>query len=178
MLSKSSSSSSIDNGSYHQLTTNYKYSSFEKEFVFSCKGRPFAVLVSSFLPKPPASLIDYELVRDLNLKMTDIQCKKFSFAGNKLCILGSISTSVQCVHNGRLLGNHHIRARVVSNLNRLFDTHVIAGDKLRQQLCPSQPAAMDDTVEDDDHEDNISKEPQSPTPTGSSWYSIPRPTPS
>ena len=166
MLSKTSSSSSIDNSSYQQLTSNYKYNEYEEEFVFSCKARPFAVLVSSFLPTPPASLIDYELVRDLNLKMTDIQCKKFSFAGNKLRILGSVSTSVQCVHNGRLLGNHHIRARVVSDLNKTFDTHVIAGDKLRLQLCPSPPTAKNDTDED---VDNISRKVQSPKPTGSSW---------
>ena len=172
MLSKTSSSSSIDNSSYQQLTSNYKYNDYEEEFVFSCKARPFAVLVSSFLPTPPASLIDYELVRDLNLKMTDIQCKKFSFAGNKLRILGSVSTSVQCVHNGRLLGNHHIRARVVSDLNKTFDTHVIAGDKLRLQLCPSPPTAKNDTDED---VDNISKKVQSPKPTGSSWHGIPRP---
>ena len=166
MLSKTSSSSSIDNSSYQQLTSKYRYNDYEEEFVFSCKARPFAVLVSSFLPTPPASLIDYELVRDLNLKMTDIQCKKFSFAGNKLRILGSVSTSVQCVHNGRLLGNHHIRARVVSDLNKTFDTHVIAGDKLRLQLCPSPPTAKNDTDED---VDNISKKVQSPKPTGSSW---------
>ena len=166
MLAKTSSSSSIDNSSYQQLTSKYRYNDYEEEFVFSCKARPFAVLVSSFLPTPPASLIDYELVRDLNLKMTDIQCKKFSFAGNKLRILGSVSTSVQCVHNGRLLGNHHIRARVVSDLNKTFDTHVIAGDKLRLQLCPSPPTAKNDTDED---VDNISKKVQSPKPTGSSW---------
>ena len=62
---------------------------------------------------------------------------------NKLRILGSVSTSVQCVHNGRLIGNHHIRARVVSDLNKTFDTHCIAGDKLRQQLCPTAPPAED-----------------------------------
>ena len=100
-----------------QLTSNYKYSQYEEEHIFSCRGRPFAVLVSSFLPTPPASLIDYDLVRDLKLKMTDIQCKKFSFAGNKLRILGTVSTSVQCVHNGRLIGNHHICARVLSDHN-------------------------------------------------------------
>ena len=55
--------------------------------------------------------------------MTNIQCMKFSYAGNKLHILGSVSTSVQCVHNGRLIGNHHIRARVVLDLKKTFDTN-------------------------------------------------------
>ena len=48
-----------------QLTSNYKYSDYEEEHIFSCRGRPFTVLVSSFLPTPPASLIDYDLVRDV-----------------------------------------------------------------------------------------------------------------
>ena len=158
------------------LTTNYKYSNYEAEYIFSCKARPFAVLVSSFLPTPPASLIDYDLVRDLNLKMTDIQCKKFSFAGNKLRILGSVSTSVQCVHNGRLIGNHHIRARVVSDLNKTFDTHCIAGNRLKQQLRPTHNNVQADYPEEDSaDDDDTSKKPQSPKPTGSTWHGIPRP---
>ena len=158
-----------------QLTSNYKYSNYEEEHIFSCRGRPFAVLVSSFLPTPPAALIDYELVRDLKLKMTDIQCKKFSFGGNKLRILGSVSTSVQCVHEGRLIGNHHIRARVVSDLNKTFDTHCIAGDKLRKQLCPT-PRSVHDNDDDEEEEDdlNISKCPNSPRARGSKCQSIPR----
>ena len=156
-----------------QLTSNYKYSEYEAEHIFSCRGRPFAVLVSSFLPTPPASLIDYDLVRDLKLKMTDIQCKKFSFAGNKLRILGTVSTSVQCVHNGRLIGNHHIRARVVSDLNKTFDTHCIAGDKLRLQLFPTTTAAEDNTNHDDDGE-SLSKCSKSPRARGSTCHNIPR----
>ena len=161
-----------------QLTSNYKYSNYEEEHIFSCRGRPFAVLVSSFLPTPPASLIDYELVRDLKLKMTDIQCKKFSFAGNKLRILGSVSTSVQCVHNGRLIGNHHIRARVVSDLNKTFDTHVIAGDKLKQQLSPTtSPTQTNPVYHDDDSGDDatISDCSKSPRARGSKCQTIPRP---
>ena len=157
-----------------QLTSNYKYSDYEQEHIFSCRGRPFAVLVSSFLPTPPASLIDYDLVKDLKLKMTDIQCKKFSFAGNKLRILGTVSTSVQCVHNGRLIGNHHIRARVVSDLNKTFDTHCIAGDKLRLQLCPTTTAAENDTNHDDDDDESFSKSSESPRARGSTCQNIPR----
>ena len=167
MLSKTSS--------YQQLTSKYRYNDYEEEFVFSCKARPFAVLVSSFLPTPPASLIDYDLVKDLKLKMTDIQCKKFSFAGNKLRILGTVSTSVQCVHNGRLIGNHHIRARVVSDLNKTFDSHCIAGDKLRLQLCPTTTAAENDiNHHDDDDDDSFSKSSKSPRARGSTCQNIPR----
>ena len=160
-----------------QLTSNYKYSNYEEEHIFSCRGRPFAVLVSSFLPTPPASLIDYELVRDLKLKMTDIQCKKFFFAGNKLRILGSVSTSVQCVHNGRLIGNHHIRARVVSDLNKTFDTHVIAGDKLKQQLSPTASPTQNPVHHDDDSGDDVTSSDsyKSPRARGSKCQTIPRP---
>ena len=160
-----------------QLTSNYKYSNYEEEHIFSCRGRPFAVLVSSFLPTPPASLIDYELVRDLKLKMTDIQCKKFSFAGNKLRILGSVSTSVQCVHEGRLIGNHHIRARVVSDLNKTFDTHCIAGDKLKQQLSPTASPTQNPVHHDDDSGDDVTSSDsyKSPRARGSKCQKNPTP---
>ena len=49
-----------------------------------------------YLPTPTASLLDYNLVRDLGLKL---QCQKFSFAGFKMRILGKVSVTVQCVHN-------------------------------------------------------------------------------
>ena len=65
-------------------TTFYQYANDEKEYVFCVKGRPFACLTSPHLPTPTASLIDYELVRSLGLKMTDLQCRKFSYAGFKM----------------------------------------------------------------------------------------------
>ena len=77
-------------------TMFYQYGNNEKEFVFCVKGRPFPCLVSPYLPTPTASLLDYNLVRDLGLKL---QCQKFSFAGFKMRILGKVSVTVQCVHN-------------------------------------------------------------------------------
>ena len=77
----------------------YTYGNEEKEYVFCVKGRPFPCLVSPYLPTPTASLLDYDLVRSLGLKMTDLQCQKFSYAGYKMRILGKISTSVQCIHD-------------------------------------------------------------------------------
>ena len=79
------------------LTTSYKYDEKESEYVFSCRGRPFTSLVSSTLPESTSTLIDYELVRDLKIKMSDLQCKRFHFAGFKMRILGQISTAVQCI---------------------------------------------------------------------------------
>ena len=37
------------------LTTSYSYGTTDKEYVFSCKGRPFAALVSPKLPTNTAS---------------------------------------------------------------------------------------------------------------------------
>ena len=72
------------------FTTTYTYGSADKEYVFSCKGRPFVALVSPNLPTPTSSLVDYDFVRALGLKMSDIQCKKFHFGGHKMRILGRV----------------------------------------------------------------------------------------
>ena len=66
------------------LTTSYTYGDTDKEYVFSCKGRLFAALVSSNLPIPTSTLLDYDLIRKLRIKMTDGQCSKFLFGGHKM----------------------------------------------------------------------------------------------
>ena len=105
-------------GSQWQLfNTRYSYGSRDQEFVFCCRGRPFAALVSPNLPTPTSSLLDFDLVKTLGLKITDLQCKKFYFAGNKMRILGRVSTTVQCIQNGRTVYNkvyiiHSVEHRV------------------------------------------------------------------
>ena len=115
-------------------TLKYEYGNKECEYVFSFKNRPFAVMVSSYLPTPTSSFIDHRLVSELGLKMTDLQCKKISFAGKKLRILGKISCTVQCIDEGCVSGNFNFRASVVENLNSHFDTHSIAGEKMVELL--------------------------------------------
>ena len=115
------------------FTTRYNYGNKDSEFVFTCKGRPFAVLVSDNIPTPTSTLLDFDLVKSLGLKVTDLQCRKFSFAGNKLRILGRVSTAVQCLDQGRVSGNYHIKGFVVSDLNTLLDTHCVASLRMRQQ---------------------------------------------
>ena len=83
---------------------------------------------------PDSNLIDWALVRDLNLKMTDLQCTKFFFSGHKMRILGKISTTVQCIQDGRISGNFHIKARVVQDLYSNMETHGVTGNKLTEQL--------------------------------------------
>ena len=51
------------------FTTNYKYNSEEQEFIFCCKGKPFATLVTSNIPTPTFNLLDFDLIRDLGLKI-------------------------------------------------------------------------------------------------------------
>ena len=115
-------------------TMFYEYGNQEKEFIFCVKGRPFPCLISPYLPTPSASLVDYNLVRDLGLKMTDLQCQKFSFAGFKMRILGKVSISVQCIQDGVSSGAFHIKGNVVLDLNKNLDTECVAGSKMEAQL--------------------------------------------
>ena len=118
-------------------TLNYKYGGGDTEYVFCCKNRPFAVLCSEHLPTPATSMIDHNLVMELGLKMNDLQCKKISFAGQKLRLLGKISTTVQCIKDGKMFANIHLRASVVENLKIVIDAHCIAGQKMSLLLSGS-----------------------------------------
>ena len=137
------------------FTTRYTYGNSEQEYVFSCRGRPFAALVSSNLSTPTSSLFDYDLIKSLGLKLTDLQCKKFFFAGNKFRILGRISTTVQCIQNGRSGSNFHVKGLVIADLNKALDTHCVAGHKMQQQissLCVNAEDVSDDDVDDLNHD--------------------------
>lgn len=119
-------------------TLMYKYANDECEYVFCVKGRPFPCLVSPHLPTPTSTLLDYNLVRDLGLKMSNLQCKKFVYAGHKLRILGCISTTVQCIVDGAICGTSHIKASVVLDLAKNLDSECVAGQKMVAQLTRSQ----------------------------------------
>ena len=136
------------------FTTRYSYGSCEQEFVFCCRGRPFAALVSPHLPTPTSSLLDFDLVKTLSLKMTDLQCKKFYFAGNKMRILGRVSTTVQCIQNGRTGSNFHIKGFVVTDLYKLLDTHCVAGNKMKQQI----ESLLDANDDDEDIDEFLNNE--------------------
>ena len=116
------------------LTMSHDGISGDREFVVACKGRPFAILTAPTFPTPAATLVDYNLVRDLKLRISDLQCAKFSYGGQKLRILGKVSSSVQCILDGRPAGNLHFKATVVQDLYSTFDTHSIAGKKLSEKL--------------------------------------------
>jgi len=105
--------------------------------VFSCRGRPFTSMISKTFSTPTSTLIDYELVKDLQIKMTDLQCKKFSFAGFKMRILGQICTAVQCIKDGFVSGTFQLTATVVLDLAKNLDTFSVAGKKLASLLSPT-----------------------------------------
>ena len=132
------------------LTMSYEGSQGDREFVFSCKGRPFSVLTAPSFPTPPSTMVDYNLVRDLKLRMTDLQCAKLFYAGHKFRILGHVSTSVQCVSDGAPAGNTHFKAIVVQDLYQNLDTHSIAGQKLSDKLIgPPYKLVSEPTTEVD-----------------------------
>ena len=98
------------------ITLCYDNFPIQREFVFAIKGRPFSMLSNNSLPVPSTSLIDFNLVNDLGLKMSDLQCAKFSFGGQRLRILGRISQTVQTITDGVISGTVHIWANVVEDL--------------------------------------------------------------
>ena len=114
-----------------------RYANDEKEFIFCVKGRPFGCLVSPHLPTPTSSLIDYNLVRDLGIKMTDLQYTKFAFAGNKLRILGKVAITVQTIHEGLASGNFPLKANVILDLKSCLEVDSVAGVKLNRRLSGS-----------------------------------------
>ena len=74
---------------------SYSYGTADKEHIFSCKGRPFAALVSDNLSTPNTSLVAYDLIKELGLKFSRIW--------------GRILKAVQCFQNGKIRGNFHIK---------------------------------------------------------------------
>ena len=124
------------------ITLCYDNFPIQREFVFAMKGRPFSMLSSQSLPVPSVSLIDFNLVNDLNLKMSDLQCAKFSFGGQKLRILGRISQTVQTITDGVVSGTMHIRANVVEDLRKTFECHSIAGKKMLEILSRESAATV------------------------------------
>jgi len=138
----------------------------DKEFIVSCKGRPFSILTASQLPTPNVTYMDFSLVHELNLRMSDYQCRKLLFCGKKLRILGTISTSVQCIVNGAPGGNLQYKAHVVEDLKKMFDTHSIAGVKMSAKLLGSSPTDNDSTEPTDDtSSESPDTSMESPKPT-------------
>ena len=52
------------------------------------------MLTAPFFPTLAFAMIDHNLVRELKLRLTDLQCVKFTYGGQKLQILGKVNTTV------------------------------------------------------------------------------------
>ena len=65
------------------ITLSYDGIHGDREFAVACKGRPFSILTAPTFSTPTSTLIDFNLVRDLKLRMTDLQCAKFQYGGHK-----------------------------------------------------------------------------------------------
>ena len=120
-----------------RVTMKYDYGNKDQEHVFCYKNRPFAMLVSSNLPTPTSNFIDHLLVQELGIKISDLQCKKICFGGKKLRLLGKVSCTVQCIVDGNVQGNFHLKMSVIEHLNQNFDSHCIAGAKSTALLLGS-----------------------------------------
>ena len=106
--------------------------------------------------------MDYGLIKDLGLRMSDLQCRKLFFAGEKLRILGKVSTSVQCTSDGSPLGNLHFKAHVVEDLKKVFNTHSIASEKLHKKFDTSFQSSKDNssTEPTEDEKEAVEKKPK------------------
>ena len=82
ILRNTGKSESNGKRSHKFITLCYDHHPEQREFVFAIKGRPFSMLSTQKLPTPTSTLIDHNLVKELGLKMEDIQCSKFTFAGH------------------------------------------------------------------------------------------------
>ena len=126
-------------------TLSYKYDE-EEEYIFCVKGRPFPVLVSDKLPSTQETLLDYDMVRELGLKMKELQCRRFSYAGYHMRVFGTVTTTVQCVQDGEMCGTTTVRADVIQNLAKNLNVECIASQRLSSQLrgksCTSSGAPV------------------------------------
>ena len=129
-------------------TTTYSYGDAGEEHVYTCQGHPFTVLNSKILPTWEDSLIDYDFVRKVGLKLTSIQCRRVTFGGHTLRIMGRVKATVQCVQDGRSLGEVKIDAKATTDILHRFDTYMIAGRKMKKKLATHH---VDDSNHSDRH---------------------------
>ena len=145
-----------------------RYPNKEVEYIFSVKGRPFGCLSSPHLPTPTSTLLDYNLVRDLGLKMYDLKYQKFTFCGAKMRILGKVHLTAQTIHDGVAHGAFHMKANVVLDLNKNVDCECVAGIKTLSQLekksCTSSGAPTSSSTTSTPRRSSSSSNTSSPSP--------------
>ena len=92
-------------------------------------------LISPHIPTPTFTFIDYDFIKKVGLDLTDVQCRPFRYMGHKMRILGQVSTTVQCVQDGKITDNFRINALVAADLYSLLDAHCVVGAKMRERIA-------------------------------------------
>ena len=72
-------------------TLTYNYGGGVSEHILVVKGRPFSVLESPIIPTPNSTYLDYHLVRELGLKVSNMMYEKMTYCGVKMRKVGSLS---------------------------------------------------------------------------------------
>ena len=106
-------------------------------FVFVCKKRSFKILVSPYFDRAPENLFDENLAILMNLPIKNITCSPHTISGVKTWNVGYISTTVQCVQDGISLGEMHLKAKVIRDLQTIIGSHALAGCSTDKRLSGS-----------------------------------------
>ena len=91
------------------------------EYTFVCSKIPFAVSFSSHLPHEEYNFMDLDLINRMKIPLQKIKVERCSIMGQTFRAVGFVSQTVQCVHQGKILGNIHVTARVVRDLLHELD---------------------------------------------------------
>ena len=94
------------------------------DYTFVCSKIPFAVSCSSYLPHGDHNLIDQDLAMKMKIPLQRIKVERYSLMGQTVRTVGFISQTIQCVQQGRVVGNIHFQAKVVRDLYSLYDVTV------------------------------------------------------
>lgn len=106
----------------------------EGRHIFVCKKYPFEILRSSTFPAPNENLIDENFVHKLNLTQTNITCENYRLGSETVRLVGKVSTTIQTVSEGIVIGSMQLKATVVRDLKLLFGTEALPGLQLSEKL--------------------------------------------
>ena len=106
----------------------------EGRHIFVCKKFPFEILRSANFPTPNENLIDENFAHKLNLMQSNIMCENYRLGSETVRLVGKISTTIQTVSEGVVIGSMQLKATVVRDLKLLFGTEALPGLQLSQKL--------------------------------------------
>lgn len=141
------------------LTDSVLLEAGAKDFVYVSKKQPFSITCSPYLPKLNETYIDQDLALKMDIPIKQLQCTRIMISGHKTRIVGQISQTVQCVLSGKLHGTAHLKAKVVRDLNKLFNVDCIASQQLYSKLMSSSnTVSMQSKAESNSNDKGTSKD--------------------